>query len=87
MNNTFINIIYLGGIILSYNIGLYTNRLYHIINTKNNVLRLQELENDNELKKNDKNFEKELNDMRLILNNLKARLNNINKLTKDKWIL
>lgn len=91
MNNTFINIIYLGGIILSYNIGLYTNRLYHkynnFINTKNNVLRLQELENDNELKKNDKNFEKELNDMRLILNNLKARLNNINKLTKDKWIL
>ena len=52
MNNTFINIIYLGGIILSYNIGLYTNRLYHkynnFINTKYNVLRLQELENDND---------------------------------------
>ena len=89
MNKTFINIIYLGGIILSYNMGLYTDRMYSryniFIKTKkninNNVLILDEFKQD------DLKFKTKHTDINIVLNNLRTKLINIKKLTENKWIL
>ena len=49
MNNKYFNLIYMGGIILSYNIGFYTHKLYKTkLNgvMKNNEQKLKQINND-----------------------------------------
>ena len=94
MNKTYFNLIYMGGIIISYNIGFYTHKLYKTrcngaMKNKQklnyNIFELKEF-NNNQIDSN-YNFNNEIHNMKTVLNDLETKLQNIKKLTEDKWTL